>query len=185
MRWCAAFVILAACGGASADRPLTVPIGLTRSALPAELHRFEYCEGDRPTDNTQVFPRCDRVGVELGMSWVVAGYEGDRVVRIQRWERYPEEQNGVDRFNALVEQRAKASGPPSEQAKGLIAAQQPLPPGTKSWVAFHAGEHALVGVYLLDPQPPENANILEEIVELEATEPARPVGGACVDCAPL
>lgn len=178
-------VIFAACGGPSADRPLTIPIGMKRALLPAELHRFEYCKGDPTDESTELFPRCDRVGVELGSSWVLAEYEEDRVVRLQRWERFAEENQGVERFNSLVEQRTAASGPPSDDARGLISAQQNLPAGTKTWVAFHAGEHALVGIYLLDPQPPENANVLEEIVELRATEPAHPVGGACADCAPL
>jgi hypothetical protein len=167
-------VILGACGGPSAERPLDVPVGVARDRLPAELRRFEYCEGDGggrtvkeiEAASTQMFPRCKVTGSEYGESWVIAHYDrGGRTVRLQRWERFADEQRGLDRFNALVEQRSKRS-PPTEEAKALVSAQQDLPVGTRTWVAFRAGDRAVVGVYLLEPRPPQHATVLEEILEL-------------------
>lgn len=160
--WPVLFVILAACGGPSADRPLTLPLGMSRAELPSRLQPFEYCAGDRTQGETEVFPRCDRVGTDLGASWVVADYDDDTVVRIQRWEKFADDQQGLDRFNALVEQRAKSSAP-SDDARGQIAARQELPAGTKTWVAFRSGD-TLVGIYLLTPSPPENAQVLEQLI---------------------
>ncbi len=157
-------VAVVGCGGASAEGPLDVSIGMPRDRLAAQLHRFEYCKQRDPAKETEVFPRCDTTGVEFGQSWVVAHYFNDRVVRLQRWERYEDAGRGLDRFNALVEKRAALNGPPDAEAKRQIAGQQELPLGTKTWVAFRAGP-ALVGVYLLDPSPPENATVLEEIIE--------------------
>jgi hypothetical protein len=162
-------MVLASCGGTSAQTPLDVPVGLRRDQLRDELRRFEYCQKEEVVDHTEVFPRCKITGTELGESWVVAHYdESGRAVKVQRWERYAEEQRGLDRFNALIEKRSAQSGPPSDDAKAQLSAQQPLPEGTKTWVAFTSGTSALVGVYLLDPSPPQNAMILEELVEVAA-----------------
>lgn len=162
--------LLAACGGASAEAALTVPIGTTRDQLAVELRRHQYCTGKdhvAPGATTETFPRCDAPGHEFSQSWVVAHFDGSgRVIKIQRWERYEDEGRGLERFNQLVEKRAAVSGPPSEDAKSILAAEQELPAGTKTWVAFSGGDHAVVGVYLLTPRPPEYATVLEEIVEL-------------------
>lgn len=166
--------LLAACGGASAEGPLTVPIGTTRDQLAGDLRRHQYCVGKEfvpPEAVSETFPRCDTPGVEQSQSWVVAHFEHGRAVKIQRWERFAEADRGLARFNELVEKRATAAGPPSEDAKALIGAQQPLPAGTKTWAAFRAGDDALVGIYLLDPTAPQNAQVLEEIVELAAPAP--------------
>ena len=143
-------------------------LGTNRDALPGALHDFEYCQIEPTISDTEVFPRCKRVGSELGESWVEATYEDDKVVRIRRWEKFGEEKHGLDRFNALVEQRAK-DNPPTDDARRTLAAQQELPNGTKTWVAFKAGT-SLVAVYLLDPTPPENAQVLEEIVEIKPAQ---------------
>ena len=37
--------LLAACGGASAEAPLTVPVGTTRDQVAGDLRRHQYCEG--------------------------------------------------------------------------------------------------------------------------------------------
>lgn len=174
---------LAACGGASASGPLMVPVGLTRAELAGELRAYEYCPGE-PGGESAVYPRCDVPGVEHAQSWVVAHFRDDRVVKLQRWERYAEEPRGLERFNQIIEKRS-AGGPPTQEAKDLISAQQELPAGTRTWVAFRAGERTLVGVYLLDPRPPQHATVLEEIVELGADTVPRPrPGRGCVDCAP-
>ena len=160
--------LLAACGGASAEAPLTVPVGTTRDQLAGDLRRHQYCESKEhvaPEATTETFPRCAAPGHEFSQSWVVAHFDGGgRAVKIQRFERFDDEARGLERFNQLVEKRAAASGAPSEDAKAALSAQQELPAGTKTWVAFHAGEHTLVGVYLLAPRPPEYASVLEEVV---------------------
>ncbi len=154
-----------ACGGASADRPLTVPVGLTRDGLVTELRAHEYCPGkDRPSER-EVFERCDVPGVEFGQSWVVAYFVDGRVIRLQRYERYADDARTQERFNQLVEKRS-VDGPPSDEARALLA-RRDLPVGTRTWVAFRAGETTLAGVFLLTPTPPENATILEEIIRVE------------------
>jgi hypothetical protein len=159
------------CGGASAQTPLDLPMGTTRAELVHQLRSHEYCEGREPAAEaalTETFPRCSAPGAEYAQSWVVAYYdEGGRVVKVQRWEKYAEPDRALDRFNELVEKRTQAAGTPSVEAKQIIGRQEPLPMGTTTWVAFPSGEYAAVGVYLLDPSPPENANVLEEIVEIQ------------------
>jgi hypothetical protein len=161
--------LLAACGGASAEGPLTVPIGLSRDQTARELRHHQYCTGKEhvpPEATAETFPRCDAPGHEFSQSWVVAHFDGSgRVFKVQRWERYEEEDRGLERFNQLIEKRAAVAGPPTDDAKSLLSAQQELPAGTKTWVAFKNGESSLVGVYLLTPRPPEYASVLEEIVE--------------------
>jgi hypothetical protein len=162
-------LVLAACGGASAEGPLSVSIGTDRAVLVRQLRDHQYCEGAEPPlagDLTEMFPRCSGPGAEFSQSWVRAYYdEGGRVVKVERWEKFDDADRGLERFNALVEKRSKSSGPPSVEAKAMIGAQEELPPGTRTWVAFKSGEFALVAIYHLDPRPPENANVLEEIIE--------------------
>jgi hypothetical protein len=162
--------VLAACGGASAEAPLSVPIGTNRDQLARELRDHQYCTGKEfvaADATTETFPLCDAPGLELSQSWVVAHFDGGRVIKVQRWERHDEESRGVERFNQLVEKRAAAHGNPSEDAKAALAAQQDLPAGTRTWVAFAQGDDALVAVYLLTPRPPENATVLEEVIARE------------------
>jgi hypothetical protein len=157
---------LAACGGAAAEAPLTVPVGMTRADLASELKHHEYCTGTDPVVNhSEVFPHCQVPGHEFGQSWVVAHYDDQgRVWKIQRWERFSEESRGLARFNTLIEKRSTVHGAATDAAKARISEQQELPPGTRTWVAFDGGASTLVGLYLLTPQPPENAMILEEII---------------------
>ena len=163
-------VALAGCGGASAEGPLRVPVGVTRDQLVKSLRQNAYCvSSEEPSAGsmTEMFPRCDQPGAEYGQSWVLAYYDGaGRAVKVQRWEKFTEPERGLERFNQLVEKRTQADGPPSVEAKAMIGAQEELPAGTRTWVAFKKGEFAAVAIYHLDPSPPEYANVLEEIVEL-------------------
>jgi hypothetical protein len=163
--------VVAGCGGASAQAPFDVPVGTTRAQLVGQLRDRSYCQGPEeasPGALTETFPRCSAPGAEYAQSWVVAWFdEGGRVTKLQRWEKYAESDRALDRFNELVEKRTQAAGPPSVAAKQQLGAQQSLPSGTQTWVAFPRGEYELVGVYLLDPRPPEYANVLEEIVEIQ------------------
>lgn len=167
MKRAIAIVVVAGCGGASAEGPLTVAVGTDRARLVADLRHHAYCvgkDGADPKTHQEMFPRCDQPGVEFGQSWVVAVYDdGGEVMKVQRWEKYTDPEKKQDRFNDLVAKRSAADGTPTDNAKALILGEQQLPPGTKTWVAFQEGA-SLVGVYLLDPVPPAYADVLEEVI---------------------
>jgi len=38
-----------------------------------------------------------------------------------------------------------------------------LPAGTRSVKAFRGDDGVVIGIYLLTPSPPENANVLEQV----------------------
>ncbi len=161
------FLAVVGCGGASAEGPLTVPVGEARPALVADLKHHAYCAGPDGTDartHEEMFPRCDQPGVEYGQSWVLATYdEGGEVVKLERWEKYADPDRLQDRFNDLVAMHSKL-GPPSDVAKAQMTSNGTLPPGTRTWVAFQEGA-SLVGVYLIAPQPPGYVNLLEVVIE--------------------
>ena len=160
-----AFVVACGCGGASAESPLTVPLGLSRAATVQALHAHQYCrtpdphraEADVPKEET--YPRCGRTAAEWGESWVTARFDRDKLVELRRWERYTDDARAVERWNELVAARIKASAPSDDALKALK-----LLPGTRSVKAFRADNGSVVGVYLLTPTPPENANILEKVI---------------------
>ncbi len=162
-----ASVTSAGCGASALDRPLTVPLGLDRQGTAAALRRFDYCPGEPTEAALEVFPRCDRPGSEWGDSWVQVEYEGDRLIRVRRWERYDDDERAVERWNQLVALRAKL-GPESDPARQALRQLRQLPAGTRSWTAFQHGDanDVAVAVFLLTPTAPENAAILEEIVAL-------------------
>ena len=71
---------------------------------------------------------------------------------------------------ALVShQRGEAEAPArapvlsKAEADGIIFERQQIPAGTRSWLAFSAGD-TLVGVYLLEARSVEDPAILEEIM---------------------
>jgi hypothetical protein len=166
-RFSAFLGFLAACGGASAEGPLDITIGTTRDTLVHQLRGHAYCQnGERDEkDPTEMFPQCSAPGAEYGQTWVIATYdEGGRAVKVERFEKYTETARAEERFNDLVAARSKSLGDPSDGAKQQLQAQESLPDGTRSWVAF-SSEGQLVAVYLLDPRPPGYANVLEEVVE--------------------
>ena len=155
--------VVAACGGLTAEAPLTVSLDIQRASAETALHDHQYCRaGVNPPQPQEVYPRCDRPGTEWGDMWVAARYEGDRLVELRRWERYPDDAHAVERWNQLVAARAKIT-PESAEAAQAIRAKGLLEPGTRSLVAFRVDASTVVGVYLLQPQPPENAAVLEKI----------------------
>jgi hypothetical protein len=158
-----ALVLLAACGGANADQPLTVPLGLSHKAAEQQLHAHQFChaQGQLP-QKTEMYPRCDRTAAELGDAWVTATFEGDRLVELRRWERYGEDEHAVARWNELVGARGKTSTP-SDEAVQALRDKGLIEPGTRSVKAFRDADGTVIGVYLLTPQPPQNANVLEKI----------------------
>lgn len=156
-----------ACGGAVAEAPLMVKLGGTHDATERALREHQFCletssSEVKHTQQKQVYPRCKRAAAEHGDAWVLARYEGDKLVELRRFERYDDDNQAVTRWNELVEARMKLA-PASEQALQQIKDRGQLEPGTRAVKAFGAGDGAVVGVYLLTPSPPDNANVLEKV----------------------
>lgn len=149
--------ILAGCGGGlAAEHPLTIPLGLERTAADSALKHHQYCiKVDGPRPDVETYPRCARAGFEWGESWVNATYKDGKLVELRRYERIADTNRALERWNQLVGERAKT---------GVAAdAELRLEPGTKTLKAFRIDANTVVGIYLLDPKPPEDANILEAV----------------------
>src|SRR5690606_26153701 len=114
------------------------------------------------TQREQVYPRCERAAAEHGDAWVIAKYEGDKLIELRRFERYPDDDQAVVRWNELVFARMKLAQP-SDQALQQIKDRGELEPGTRSVKAFPGENGTVIGVYLLTPSPPDHANVLEKI----------------------
>lgn len=162
MRWIP-LVIVAACGGASAEAPLTVQLGLTHVATEQALHAHQFCREPGQVDsNQELFPRCERTASEVSDAWVTAIFDGDKLVELRRWERFSDDARAVERWNELIAARAKTSTP-SDDALQQIRDKGLLQPGTRSVKAFRGDAGTVIGVYLLTPTAPEHANVLERI----------------------
>lgn len=162
--------ILAGCGGRiSAEHPLTIPLGLARTDADAALRKHQYCiEVDGPRPEVETYPRCERAGFEWGESWVTAKYKDDKLVELRRYERIADEARATERWNQLVGERVKAGADPSDEAIAALRAR-PLEHGTRSMKAFRVDASTVVGIYLLTPTPPEDANILEAVLLVPKT----------------
>jgi hypothetical protein len=164
-------LFVAACGGASAESPLNVQLGLTHDQTAKMLKDHQFClevssSAVMATQQKQTFPRCERAASELGDAWVIAVYEGDKLVELRRFERYPDDAKAMERWNKMVEDRMKM-GPPDDAALQQIKDKGQLEPGTRSVKAFRGEPGTVVGVYLLTPFPPDNANVLEKVTYLK------------------
>jgi hypothetical protein len=93
---------------------------------------------------------------------VIARYEGDKLVELRRFARYGDDNQAVQRWNDLIGERMKLSTP-SEAALQKIKDRGQLEAGTRSVKAFENKDGTVVGVYLLTPSAPDNANVLEKI----------------------
>jgi len=155
--------LLAACGGPTAEAPLTVQLGITHDAAEHDLQAHQFCrEQGQINSNHELFPRCDRTAAELGEAWVNATFDGDKLVELRRWERYPDDNRAVERWNEMLAARTKISTP-SDEALQHLRDRGLLPAGTRSVKAFRDPNGVVIGVYLLTPSPPENANVLEQV----------------------
>ena len=158
-------VVLFACAGASADHPLTIPLGIERTAADAELQKHKYCHKvDGPRPDIETYPRCHRPGTEWGESWVTAHYQNNKLVELRRYERFSDDARATERWNQLVALRAKFGEASTEAASALKS--KPLEPGTRTVKAFRIDANTVVGVYLLTPRPPDEASILEAVVTI-------------------
>jgi hypothetical protein len=155
------------CGGAVAESPLTMKLGLSHDATEAQLKQHQFCLETssatiKQTQQKQTYPRCERAAAEQGDAWVIARYEGDKLIELRRFERYGEDDHAVQRWNDLVAARMKLS-PASDAALQQIKDRGQLEPGTRTVKAFAGEDGTVIGVYLLTPSPPENASILEKV----------------------
>jgi hypothetical protein len=162
---------LAACGGPVAESPLTMQLGLSHEATEKSLRAHQFCletssSTVKYTEQKQVYPRCERAAAEHGDAWVVAIYEGDKLVELRRYERFPDDNRAIERWNELVSERMK-KGPASEAALQKMKNRGVLPSGTRSVKAFDGEPGTVVGVYLLAPSPPDQANVLEQVTFAE------------------
>ncbi len=167
MRLIPLVLLVAGCGGAVAESPLTVKLGLSHDATEEALRRHQFCletttSQVKQSQQKQTYPRCKRAAAEQGEAWVIARYDGDKLIELRRFERYGDEAHAVQRWNDLIGARMKISQP-SESALQQIKDRGQLEPGTKSVKAFTADNGSVIGVYLLTPSPPDNANVLEKI----------------------
>ncbi len=156
--------ILVSCGGGlAAEHPLTIPLGIERTAADGELQKHKYCHKvDGPRPEVETYPRCARAGFEWGESWVIATYRNDKLFELRRYERIADDARATERWNQLVSERAKTGEPTTEDA----VKTRPLEPGTRTMKAFRIDANTVVGVYLLAPRPPEEANILEAVMSI-------------------
>lgn len=159
--------LVAGCGGPAAESPLTMRLGTTHDATETALKQHQFCLESsssviKQTQQKQTYPRCKRAAAELGDSWVVARYDGDKLVELRRFERYGEDDHAVQRWNELVAARMKIAQP-SDAALQQIKDRGQLEPGTRTVKAFPGEDGTVIGVYLLTPSPPDNANVLEKI----------------------
>src|SRR5687768_510416 len=120
MRLIPLVLLVAGCGGAVAESPLTVKLGLSHDATEAALKDHQFClETSSGTvkheQQKQKYPRCKRAASEQGDAWVVARYDGDKLVELRRFERYGDDTHAVQRWNDLIGARMKISQP-SDQA---------------------------------------------------------------------
>ncbi len=156
------------CAGATAESPITISLGAPREQVIQDLktkHRYCAKAEHRPAaTKTDTYQRCDRPGAEWGESWIAATYEEGKLVELRRYERFSDDARAVERWNQLIGERAKLQ-PFSDEAAAALNAR-PLEPGTRSMKAFKVGASTVVGVYLLTPTPPEDASILEAIVQI-------------------
>ncbi len=164
MAWLAGALAVGGCAGTSAEAPLTIPLGLARADAERALAAHQYCpRAGEAAEREMVYPRCDRPAAEWGDSWVTAIYDGDQLVELRRWERYADDQRATQRWNQLVFDRAKSNASADDADQALRT--HGLQPGTRAVKVFHGDGGAIVGVYLLTPQEPDRANVLERIVK--------------------
>ncbi len=164
-----ALALVGGCAAQRAEGPLYVTLGMSRDDTARALRHYDFCAQREPPKPEAVYPQCDRPGTGYGDAWILARYAADRLVRVQRFERWADEARAAERWNQLVEKRSTRS-PVSQDARARIVSRQEIPEGTRTWAAFQSGED-LVGVYLLTPRTPEDPSIIEEIMPGSATAP--------------
>ena len=159
-------LLVSACGGVTAEAPITLKLGVDRAQTTSALkaHKFCHKEDGGPQPNPETYPRCERTGAEWGESWVSARFANELLIELKRYERFSDDNRAVERWNQLVGDRLKLH-PDAPDAIAELQAKG-LEPGTRSMKAWRLDANTVVGVYLLTPTAPENASILESIISL-------------------
>lgn len=159
--------LVVGCGGAAAESPLTVTLGMNHDATELALKKHQFCletssSAVKHTQQKQKYPRCSRAAAEQGDAWVIARYEGDKLIELRRFERYGDDDQALARWNELVGERMKLA-PASDEALQQLKDRGQLEAGTRTVKAFKNADGTVVGVYLLTPSAPDNASVLEKI----------------------
>lgn len=159
-------LLVSACGGVTAEAPLTLKLGVDRAHTTSGLKAHKFChEADGgPQPNPETYPRCDRTGAEDGESWVSARFDKDVLIELKRYERFSDDSRAVERWNQLVADRLKLHPDAPDASRELQG--RGLPPGTRTMKAWRLDATTVVGVYLLTPSAPETASILELVTSL-------------------
>ena len=139
------------------------------AALAPVLPRDELQHGRSRTQQKQMYPRCERAASEHGDAWVVAIYDGDKLVELRRYERFGDDARAVERWNELVGERMKTTPASDDALCRRSRTTGLLQTGTRSVKAFDGEPGTVVGVYLLTPYPPDNANVLEQVTYASET----------------
>ena len=156
------------CAGCAraAEGPLDVPLGLPRDQVVGELRHFELLPAaDRP----RVRRRRSRAATPRARLAATRGSSSSTRTRsrkssLQRFERWDDDARAIDRWNQLVNARAKTV-PASDRRRARGDHRAPRPATGHPLVAgVPTGDHTVVAIYLLTPRPPDNASVLEEIV---------------------
>lgn len=170
MRWSKLLLIAVfstACGGITAESPITLKVGTDRTTARKQLHDHKFCHtedgGQQP--NPERFPRCARAGSEWGESWVSVRYENEKVVEVKRYETFSDDNRAIERWNQIVADRMKLH--PNAPDAGSELQGPTLEPGTRSVKAWRLDNQTIVAAYLLTPTAPENASVLEAIYKVE------------------
>ena len=98
---------------------------------------------------------------------MTARYDNDTLVELRRYERFADDTRAMERWSELVTARRRHT-PESAEAAAVLSPRGELPPGTRTVKAFRVDPTTVVGVFLLTPQPPEDASILELVVRAPA-----------------
>lgn len=161
------------CAGSARHAPLSVAPGSDRAGVVSGLRGHDYCRPEGPERATETFVRCDRPGLAIGESWVVAEYDtDDRLVRMRRLERQPDQKTATERWNHLVEERTRALGPTSPDAKARLSELGETPDGATSWAAWYDEQgRVVIGVYLVRPPAERDPNVVELIRWSASVEP--------------
>lgn len=169
--WIAAVVAAAGCAGPQAEAPLRVRLGTPRAQARTELRAAQFCPqaADGPAPRVETYPRCPRSGSEWSQAWVTARYDKDALVELRRYERFTDDGRAMERWNELVTAR-RQHAPESAEAAAVLSPRGELQPGTRTFKAFRVDADTVVGVFLLTPQPPEDASILELVVRAPAAQ---------------
>ncbi len=152
------------CGGASSGWVGVIP-GQSRVEAEGSLDRSNYCRGGAATHTIQKYERCGVTGFENVQSWVVVNYnKTGKVVRARRLKRFGSHGEAVKGWNLRWENMRNELGKSSNEARAQLGVLGEIPEGAITWkVWFSASKGHLIGLYLVKPSEPSDAQVVEVI----------------------